>query len=112
MVLCEPQWKDIELVIAGEHRIKGGQVAQRLFHHLRSGIDEDAMHSGYDVAQLLLTASCQQQPQGVFPLGLLIERADDFAQVIDMVVGSFRARAGFERGQCHARSSRASVHRL
>ena len=30
-------------------------------------------------------------------MGLLIERADDFAQVIDIVVGSLRARAGFER---------------
>ena len=69
MVLREPQRKDIELVIAGEHRIERGQVAKRLFHHLRSGIDEDAMHSGDGVAQLLLAASCQQQPQRVFALG-------------------------------------------
>ena len=40
---------------------------------LRSGIDEDAMHGGNGVAQLLRAASCQQQPEGVFALGLFVE---------------------------------------
>ena len=32
-----------------------------------------------------------------YPLRLFIERADDFAQVIDIVVGGLRASVGFER---------------
>ncbi len=42
-------------------------------------------------------ASCQQQAERVFALGLLVERADDFAQVIDAAVRGLRARSGFER---------------
>ena len=53
MVLCQPQRKDVELVIAGEHGIEGGEIAKRLLHHLRSRIDEDPMHRGHNVAELL-----------------------------------------------------------
>ena len=56
------------------------------------------MHGGRDVAQLLRAAGGQQQAQRVFALRLLVERADDFAQVIDAAVGGLRAGAGFERG--------------
>ena len=42
--------EDVELVVAGEHRIERRQVAKRLFHDLRPRIDEDAMHSGHDIA--------------------------------------------------------------
>ena len=53
VVFCQPQREDIELVVAGEHRIEGGEIAKRLLHHLRSRIDEDPMHSGNNVAELL-----------------------------------------------------------
>ena len=41
MVFREPQRKDVELAVAGEHRIERGEIAKRLFHHLRPRIDED-----------------------------------------------------------------------
>ena len=53
MVLGQPQREDIELVIAGEHRIERREIAKRLLHHLRAGIHKDPMHSGNDVAKLL-----------------------------------------------------------
>ena len=48
------------------------------------------MHSGNGVAQLLRAASCQQQPERVFALGLFVERTDDFAEIIDIDVGGLR----------------------
>ena len=50
MVFAQPQREDIELAIAGEHRVERGEIAKRLFHHLRPRIHEDPMHSGSDVA--------------------------------------------------------------
>ena len=51
MVLCQPHREDIELVIAGEHRVERGEVAKRLLHHLGARIHEDAMHSGSDARE-------------------------------------------------------------
>ena len=50
MVFSQPQRKDVELVIAGEHGVEGGEIAKRLLHHLSPGIDEDPMHSGDGVS--------------------------------------------------------------
>ena len=45
MVFRQPHREDIELPIAGEHRVERGEIAQRLFHDLCACFDEDAMHS-------------------------------------------------------------------
>jgi len=39
----------------------------------------------------------QEQAKRKLTLGLLVERTDDFAEVIDVVVGSFRPGSGIER---------------
>ena len=53
MVLPKPQREDVELVVAGEHRIEAGEVAKGLLHHLGAGIDEDSMDAGDGAAELL-----------------------------------------------------------
>jgi hypothetical protein len=60
-------------VIAGEHGIKTRQVPQGLFDHLGAGIDEDPVHSRDGLPQLLRAFRGQQQAQGVFALGFLVE---------------------------------------
>lgn len=65
-------------------------VAKRLFHHLRPRIDEDPMHSGNGVTELLPAAAGQQQTQGVFPPGLLIE--GNSLTLKDGVVERFRVK--------------------
>ncbi len=47
MIFRQPHREDIELAIAGKHGIERGEIAKRLFHHLRARIDEDPMH-GWD----------------------------------------------------------------
>ena len=34
MVLGQPHWKDVELLVAGKHGVERGQVSQSFFHHL------------------------------------------------------------------------------
>ena len=76
-------------MIAGKHRIEGGEIAKRFLHHLRPRIHKDTMHSGNDVAELLRAARRQKQTQRKLTLGFLVQRPDDLAQVIDVVVGGF-----------------------
>ncbi len=112
VVFSQPQREDIELLIAGEHRIERREIAKRLFHHLGAGIDEDPMHSGSDVAKLLWAAGGEQQAEREFALRLLVERADDFAQVIDVVVRGLRACSGFERSVSRPLMTRVSTPTL
>ena len=46
----EPHREDVELPIAGEHRIERAEIAKRLLDHLRPRIDEDPMHGGRGIA--------------------------------------------------------------
>src|SRR6266851_931578 len=86
MIFGQPQREDIELVVAREHRIERGEIAKRLLHHLRSCVDEDPVYCRSGIAELFRTTSREQQPQRVFSLSFLVERADDLAQVIDTIV--------------------------
>ena len=49
MILGKPQRKDVELVIAGEHRVERGQIAKRLFHHLGPRVYKHPMDGRNDV---------------------------------------------------------------
>src|SRR5258708_2127151 len=97
VVFRQPQREDIELVVAREHRIKSREIAKRLFHHLRSCIDEDPMYCWSGIAELFRAMSREQQPQRVFPLGLLVERANDLTQIVDTVVRGLGSCAGVKR---------------
>jgi hypothetical protein len=99
VVLGQPQREDIEFMVAGEHRVERGEIAQRLFHHLCPCIDEDPMHSRGGVAELFGTASRKEQPERIFSLGLLVEVRDDFTEVIDVDVRGSRARRRFDCGR-------------
>ena len=98
MVLCQPQRKDVELVIAWKHGVEGGEIAKRLLHHLRPRIDEDPMHRGNNVAELLRASRREQEAKRELALGLLVERPDNFAEVVYVIVCGLRSRAGFQRG--------------
>ena len=50
MVLGEPQWEDIELVIAREHRVEGGEIAKGFLHHLSPCIHKHSMDGRNDVS--------------------------------------------------------------
>ena len=50
MVLRKPLREDVELLIAGEHRIERRQAAESFFHYLRPCVHENAVHSGDDGA--------------------------------------------------------------
>ena len=97
VLLGQPQREDIELSVAGEHRVEGGKIAQRLLDHLRPRIDEDPVNGGDGVAQLLGAVGGEQQPKRIFALALLVERADDFTQVIHTAVGGSGPGPGFKR---------------
>ena len=73
MVLCQPQRKDVELVIAWKHGVEGGEITKRLLHDLRPRIHKYPMHRGNDVAELLWAARRQQQTKGKLAMGLLVE---------------------------------------
>ena len=48
MILAEPNREDIKLLVAGEHGVEGGKIAERLLHHLGPGIDEGAVNGGIE----------------------------------------------------------------
>lgn len=56
MILGQPHWEDVELVISGEHRVEGRQVPKCLLHHLSARIDEDAVHGGRNPTKLVRAA--------------------------------------------------------
>ena len=97
MIFRQPHGEDVELVVTGKHGVESGEIAKRFFHHLRTRIDEDAMHGGRDAAQLIHTARGHKKAQRVFALRFFVERADDFAKVIDLVVRGSGPSAGFKR---------------
>ncbi len=97
MIFGQPQWKDIELVIAGEHGVEGREIAKCLLHHLRTRIHKYPMHRGNDVAELVRTRGRQKQTKRKLALGFLVGRTDNLAEVIDVIVGSFRSRARIKR---------------
>jgi len=57
MVFRQPHWEDVEPLIAREHRVEGGEIAERLLHHLGPRIHKDTMHIGSNIAELLWTVS-------------------------------------------------------
>ena len=98
MVLCQPQREDIELLIAGEHRIERREVAKRLLHHLRARIDKDPMHS-WDVSRgavpALRPASSRRRENS--PCAFLSSERMTSLRSSTLAVGGLRACAGFER---------------
>src|ERR1700733_5661221 len=96
MVLCQPQREDVELVIAGKHRIKRRQIPERLLHDLCTCIHKDAMDRRYRIPELFFASACQQGAQGKLALRLLIEGTNNFAQVIYIAVRGPSSRSRFE----------------
>ena len=61
VVFRKPHREDIELLIAGEHRVERGEIAKRLFHDLCPCFHEDAMHSGSEARSC---SGLRPQPAG------------------------------------------------
>ena len=53
VVFRQPHRIDIELSVAGEHGVERGKVPKRLFHDLRTGLNEDAVNCGGDVQKFI-----------------------------------------------------------
>ena len=53
------------------------------------------MHCGYYAAQLVQIASGHKEIQGEFALRFPVQRADDFAQIVNLSVGGTRPCACF-----------------
>jgi len=96
MIFRQPHGEDVELVVTGKHGVESGEIAKRFLHHLRPRIDEDAMHGGRDAAQFIQTARGHKEAQRIFPLRFFVERADDFAKIIDLAVRGSGTSAGFK----------------
>ncbi len=74
VVFAEPQRIHIELPVAGEHGIERGQIAKGLFDDGSPCIHEQAVYAGRRRTQLCGRRCGQEQPEGVVPLGQLVER--------------------------------------
>ena len=96
MIFRQPHVEDVELVVTGKHGVESGEIAKRFLHHLRTRIDEDAMHGGRDAAQFIHTARGHKEAQRIFTLCFLVELANDFAKVINLVVRGSGTSAGFK----------------
>ena len=98
MVFSEPQRKDVEARVAGEHGVERRQVSQRLLHDLAPGVHEDSVNGWHGVAEFVHAAGCDQKAHGVLALGGPVERADDLAQFFHVGLGGFGSGSGFKRG--------------
>ncbi len=97
VILRQPHRKDIELVVAGEHGIERRQISECLFHDLRPRIDEGSMHGWRDAAQFIHAACGHKEAKRELALRLLVERTNDFAEVIDLRIGGARSGSGIKR---------------
>src|SRR6185437_10083187 len=94
VVFAEPHWEDIEFSVAGEDGIERREVSKSLLHDLGARFDEDTMHSRSKGMEVFHAAGRDEQPEGVFTLSFLVERANDLAQVIDGDIGSLCPGSG------------------
>ena len=83
VVLGQPHREDVKPAVTGKHGIERREIPEGCLDDLGARLHENAMHSWSDPEQLGLAASRNQKTERVFALGLLIERADELAQVID-----------------------------
>ena len=57
------------------------------------------MNSGSDPAKLFRAARRDKKPKGELALGLLVERTNDIAEIVNIVIGSPGSSARLQRGR-------------
>ena len=72
MVLGEPHGENIELLIAGEHRIKSEEIADNLLNDLGSSVHKDSMDNRSHFPELFWAASGKQETERELAMPLFV----------------------------------------